>query len=74
MLQNFVVGEPVVVINWYFKSYQQQPRGTITSIGEPFLLHGIACVSITLDDNLTVQCSNQHQRKTNKIKKEIGFF
>ena len=46
-------------------------RGTITNIGEPFLLHGIACVSITLDDNLTVNAAINIKDKQNK---EIGFF
>ena len=70
-VQNFVVGEPVVSLTGILKVINNNHEGTITSIGEPFLLHGIACVSITLDDNLTVNAAINIKDKQNK---EIGFF
>ena len=70
-VQNFVVGEPVVSLTGILKVINNNHEGTITSIGEPFLLYGIACVSITLDDNLTVNAAINIKEKQNK---EIGFF
>ena len=70
-VQNFVVGEPVVSLTGILKVINNNHEGTITNIGEPFLLHGIACVSITLDDNLTVNAAINIKDKQNK---EIGFF
>ena len=70
-VQNFVVGEPVVSLTGILKVINNNHEGTITNIGEPFLLHGIACVSITLDDNLTVNAAINIKEKQNK---EIGFF
>ena len=70
-VQNFVVGEPVVSLTGILKVINNNHEGTITNIGEPFLLHGIACVSITLDNNLTVNAAINIKDKQNK---EIGFF
>ena len=70
-VQNFVVGEPVVSLTGILKVINNNHEGTITNIGEPFLLHGIACVLITLDDNLTVNAAINIKDKQNK---EIGFF
>ena len=70
-VQNFVVGEPVVSLTGILKVINNNHEGTITNIGEPFLLHGIVCVLITLDDNLTVNAAINIKDKQNK---EIGFF
>ena len=70
-VQNFVVGEPVVSLTGILKVINNNHEGTITNIGEPFLLHGIVCVLITLDDNLTVNAAINIKEKQNK---EIGFF
>jgi len=70
-VQSFVIGEPVSSLTGIQNVINNNHEGTITSIGEPFLLHGIACVSITLDDNLTVNAAIDIKQKKNK---EIGFF
>jgi len=70
-VQSFVVGEPVVSLTGILKVINNNHEGVITSISDPFLIHGIACVSITLDDNLTVNAAINIKDKQNK---EIGFF
>ena len=70
-VQNFVVGEPVVSLTGILKVINNNHEGVITAISEPVLLHGIACVSVTLDDCLTVNAAIDIKQKKNK---EIGFF
>ena len=70
-VQNFVVGEPVVSLTGILKVINNNHEGVITAIGDPVLIHGIACVSVTLDDNLTVNAAINIKEKQNK---EIGFF
>ena len=70
-VQSFVVGEPVSSLTGIYKVINNNHEGVITAIGSPFLLHGIACVSVTLDGNLTVNAAINTKEKRNK---EDGFF
>ena len=70
-VQSFVVGEPVVSLTGIQNVINNNHEGVVTAISEPVLLHGIACVSVTLDDFLTVNAAIDVKEKKNK---EIGFF
>jgi exodeoxyribonuclease-5 len=70
-VQSFVAGEPVSSLTGIYKVINNNYEGVITSIGNPFLIHGIACVSVTLDGNLTVNAAIDTKEKRNK---EDGFF
>ncbi len=70
-VQSFVVGEPVVSLTGIQNVINNNHEGVVTSIGSPVLLHGITCVSVTLDDCLTVNAAIDVKEKKNK---EIGFF
>ena len=70
-VQSFVVGEPVVSLTGIQNVINNNHEGVVTSIGEPVMQHGIACVSVTLDNGLTVNAAVDVKEKKNK---EIGFF
>ncbi len=70
-VQSFVIGEPVSSLTGIQNVINNNHEGTITAIGEPVLLHGVACVSVTLDNTLTVNAAIDIKTKKNK---EIGFF
>ena len=70
-VQSFVVGEPVVSLTGIQNVINNNHEGVVTSIGSPILLHGITCVSVTLDNGLTVNAAVDVKEKKNK---EIGFF
>ena len=70
-VQSFVVGEPVSSLTGIQNVINNNHEGVVTAISEPVLLHGIACVSVTLDDFLTVNAAIDVKEKKNK---EIGFF
>ena len=70
-VQSFVIGEPVSSLTGIQNVINNNHEGVITAIGEPVLIQGIACLSVTLDDNLTVNAAIDIKQKKNK---EIGFF
>ena len=70
-VQSFVIGEPVSSLTGIQNVINNNHEGTITAIGDPVLIQGIACLSVTLDDNLTVNAAIDIKQKKNK---EIGFF
>ena len=70
-VQSFVVGEPVVSLTGIQNVINNNHEGVVTSIGEPVMQHGITCVSVTLDNGLTVNAAVDVKEKKNK---EIGFF
>lgn len=70
-VQSFVVGEPVSSLTGIQNVINNNHEGVITALGDPVLIHGIACVSVTLDDCLTVNAAIDVKEKKNK---EIGFF
>jgi len=70
-VQSFVVGEPVVSLTGIQNVINNNHEGVVTSIGSPVLIHGITCVSVTLDNVLTVNAAVDVKEKKNK---EIGFF
>ena len=70
-VQSFVIGEPVSSLTGIQNVINNNHEGVVTAISEPVLLHGIACVSVTLDDCLTVNAAIDVKEKKNK---EIGFF
>jgi len=70
-VQSFVAGEPVSSLTGIQNVINNNHEGVVTAISEPVLLHGIACVSVTLDDCLTVNAAIDIKAKKSK---EIGFF
>jgi ribosomal protein S7 len=70
-VQSFVIGEPVSSLTGIQNVINNNHEGTITAISEPVLLNGIGCVSVTLDNSLTVNAAIDIKAKKNK---EIGFF
>ena len=70
-VQSFVIGEPVSSLTGIQNVINNNHEGVITAIGEPVLIQGIACLSVTLDDNLTINTAINIKDKQNK---EIGFF
>ena len=70
-VQSFVVGEPVSSLTGIQNVINNNHEGVITALGDPVLIHGIACVSVTLDDCLTVNAAIDIKAKKSK---EIGFF
>ena len=70
-VQSFVVGEPVVSLTGIQNVINNNHEGVVTSIGSPVLLHGITCVSVTLDNVLIVNAAVDVKEKKNK---ELGFF
>jgi exodeoxyribonuclease-5 len=70
-VQSFVISEPVSSLTGIQNVINNNHEGVITAIGEPVLIQGIACLSVTLDDNLTVNAAIDIKQKKNK---EIGFF
>jgi len=70
-VQSFVVGEPVSSLTGIQNVINNNHEGVITAIGDPVLFHGIACVSVTLDDVLTVNAAIDIKAKKYK---EDGFF
>lgn len=70
-VQSFVIGEPVVSLTGIQNVINNNHEGVVTSIGSPVLLHGITCVSVTLDNALTVNAAVDVKEKKNK---ELGFF
>lgn len=70
-VQSFVVGEPVVSLTGIQNIINNNHEGVVTAISKPVMQHGIACVSVTLDDCLTVNAAIDVKEKKNK---EIGFF
>jgi exodeoxyribonuclease-5 len=70
-VQSFVIGEPVSSLTGIQNVINNNHEGVITAIGEPVLIQGIACLSVTLDDNLTVNAAIDIKQKKNK---ELGFF
>jgi len=70
-VQSFVIGEPVSSLTGIQNVINNNHEGVVTSIGSPVLLHGITCVSVTLDNVLTVNAAVDVKEKKNK---ELGFF
>ncbi len=70
-VQSFVVGEPVSSLTGIQNVINNNHEGVITAIGDPVLIHGIACVSVTLDDVLIVNAAIDVKAKKYK---EDGFF
>ena len=70
-VQSFVIGEPVSSLTGIQNVINNNHEGVITALGDPVLIHGIACVSVTLDDCLTVNAAIDIKAKKSK---EIGFF
>ena len=70
-VQSFVVGEPVASLTGIQNVINNNHEGVVTSIGSPVLIHGITCVSVTLDSVLTVNAAVDVKQKQNK---EVGFF